>query len=133
MNKKYIWLAAAIGWCAAIFIATASPSSTGGRSLLFIQSVFHLNGNEAAFVNLLFRKTVHLTAFGLLAVLFYNSFERKKFYTAWLITTLYAATDEIHQAFIPERTGAIIDVGLDSLGAFLALVIVRKFIGGRTN
>ncbi|KRG11726.1 hypothetical protein ACA29_15155, partial [Lederbergia galactosidilytica] len=76
-------------------------------------------------VNFLFRKIVHLTAFGFLAILFYNSFEKNRFLRAWIITTIYAATDELHQAFIPNRTGSFWDVGLDSLGALLALLALQ--------
>ena len=50
---------------------------------------------------------------------------------AWLIATAYAATDEIHQLFVPERAGAFTDVCIDSAGAavgalIMALVVIRK-------
>ncbi|MEK3888137.1 VanZ family protein [Bacillus sp. FSL K6-3431] len=121
INKKYLWLAVAIIWCVAIYLAASSPSATGGNTGILIQQLFQLTDSQAVFVNVVFRKFVHLSAYGLLAILFYNGFEQKKLWLAWLLTTIYAITDEIHQAFLPDRTGAIFDVGLDSIGALLAL------------
>lgn len=127
MEKRYFWLVAAILYCIAIFITTASPASTGGSTFSFFQQWFHLSEEAARLINVIFRKMVHLVAFGILAILFYNSFIKRRYLTAWLLTTLYAATDELHQVFIPERTGSIIDVGIDSLGATIALLIVYSY------
>lgn len=41
---------------------------------------------------------------------------------AWLIATGYAASDELHQIFVPGRSGEFIDVLLDSLGAFVGVL-----------
>lgn len=128
MRKKYLWFIVAILYCVAIFVTTASPSSTGGSTQFLIEKLLRLSENQAQVLNVLFRKTVHLTAFGFLAFLFYNSFEKSRFFKAWILTTIYAAIDEWHQAFIPERTGSIIDVGIDSIGALLALGFIYVFI-----
>lgn len=108
----------------AIFVTTASPASTGGNTFSIFVEILHLTEDQAAVVNVVFRKLVHLSAFGLLAVLFYNCFEKRRYLLAWLFTTIYAATDELHQAFLPDRTGTIIDVGIDSLGALIALILL---------
>jgi VanZ family protein len=42
-------------------------------------------------------------------------------YMALSIAILYAASDEVHQLFIPKRVGDIVDVGIDSLGALFAI------------
>lgn len=36
---------------------------------------------------------------------------------AWVFATAYAATDELHQLFVPGRTGQLSDVALDSVGS----------------
>ncbi|WP_313431065.1 VanZ family protein [Siminovitchia terrae] len=125
MKKRQIWLVAAIAWAVAIFIATHSPSSTGGNTQFLIKKLLGLSSEEAVLINVVFRKLVHLGAFGLLAVLLFNSFEKRKFLLAWMITALYAATDELHQSFVPDRTASIWDVGLDSLGALIALGLIK--------
>ena len=43
--------------------------------------------------------------------------------SGWLIATGYAASDEIHQLFVPERAGMFRDVLLDSSGAALGTLI----------
>ena len=124
MKKKYLWIIATIIYCVAIFVTTASPASTGGNTLAIFSQFLHLTEEQAAVINLVFRKLVHLSAFGVLALLFYNCFKKRRYFAAWLCTTIYAATDELHQAFLPDRTGAIIDVGIDSIGAIIALILL---------
>ncbi|HEY4553963.1 MAG TPA: VanZ family protein, partial [Bacillaceae bacterium] len=124
MKKKNMWLCASIIWCIAIFAATASPSSTGGNTQAILQALLGLTDEQASLFNFLFRKGVHLGAFGLLALLFFYSFEQYRYVLSWTLTTMYAASDEIHQAFVPSRTASIMDVGLDSLGALLVLCTI---------
>ena len=39
----------------------------------------------------------------------------------------FAATDEYHQSFVGGRTPAIKDVGVDSSGAFIGILLVQAF------
>ncbi|VEF46899.1 VanZ family protein [Bacillus freudenreichii] len=125
MKKNHLWLIAAVAWATAIFIATHSPSSTGGNTQFLIEKFLRLTPEQAALMNVAFRKFVHLAAFGLLAFLLYNSFEKRKYFLAWFITTIYAATDELHQSFVPDRTASIWDVCLDSLGALIVFGVIK--------
>lgn len=43
------------------------------------------------------------------------------------ITVLFAAADELHQYFVPGRTGCLRDVGIDSIGIILASLILYLF------
>jgi hypothetical protein len=45
---------------------------------------------------------------------------------AWLLTVLYAISDEFHQSFVPGRHASWGDVLYDAAGAFFALWIVRR-------
>ncbi|MBI2507924.1 VanZ family protein [Candidatus Woesearchaeota archaeon] len=42
-------------------------------------------------------------------------------------TTLYGLTDEIHQYFVPGRTFEFLDIGMDFLGAILALIVLNLY------
>jgi len=42
---------------------------------------------------------------------------------AFVLTALYAASDEMHQLFVPERTASPAEYGLDLLGASLGLAL----------
>jgi VanZ family protein len=47
-----------------------------------------------------------------------------KYLTAWLISVLYAISDEWHQSFVPGRTPSVQDVLVDAAGAATALAIL---------
>jgi VanZ family protein len=50
---------------------------------------------------------------------------------AWLGVTLYAATDEFHQRFIPGRFASVSDFVADSTGAAFFLVVGYLFLKWR--
>ena len=43
---------------------------------------------------------------------------------ALIVAVLYAASDELHQAFVPGRSSSIVDVWIDAGGALMALLAV---------
>jgi VanZ family protein len=43
---------------------------------------------------------------------------------AWGCAVLFAASDEWHQTFVPGRGGNLLDVGIDTLGASVAVAII---------
>ena len=73
------------------------------------------------------RKTGHFTGYGLIALAwlraFWMSLPRLSFFQnaslALLGTALTASADEIHQTFLPNRTGLARDVVLDCCGAIV--------------
>lgn len=52
---------------------------------------------------------------------------------AWLIADAYAATDELHQIFVPGRSGEFVDVLLDSLGALAGVSLYLAWRGVRSG
>lgn len=69
------------------------------------------------------RKSAHVVAYFTLGTLAYNlvrtyNLDRyKMIVTSVLIALLYAISDEIHQTFIPGRSGEIADVLIDTIAA----------------
>lgn len=47
---------------------------------------------------------------------------------SWILASIYAASDEIHQLFVPGRSGQVIDVLIDSAGAFIGVLIISLII-----
>lgn len=45
-----------------------------------------------------------------------------------LLSMVYAISDEVHQLFVPGRSGQIRDVMIDTLGAFIGIVILSLFL-----
>ena len=82
-----------------------------------------------------FRKCCHLTEFAILAVLAWRAVrqpqrnERRDWRwdeagLALAIVQLYAASDELHQVYIPSRTGQISDVVVDVIGGAIGLTLL---------
>lgn len=75
------------------------------------------------------RKAAHMTEYavmGILAFAFLAGYMQKKkktYFAALLIVAFYAASDEIHQLFVPGRSGQFSDVCIDTLGALLGLFV----------
>ena len=77
------------------------------------------------------RKCAHFSEFTLLAfnlacwlrLRFYEKGRAFALPRAWLIATLYAGTDELHQMFVAERAPAVVDVCIDSAGALTGVMI----------
>ena len=42
------------------------------------------------------------------------------------LAVFYAATDELHQAFVGGRRPSVVDLGIDATGALIALVVVGR-------
>lgn len=80
------------------------------------------------------RKAAHITEFAILAFLVATLLTllgaRRAIGLAFVVTVLYAASDEVHQAFVPGRGPSPIDVMIDSIGAAIGVVlwiVVRRW------
>lgn len=82
------------------------------------------------------RKIAHIGEYALLAFFYWRAisgtfntsrvigkWNRKHAMIAWAAAVVYAASDEYHQSFVPSRVGSIMDVGFDSLGAAVGILI----------
>lgn len=85
------------------------------------------------------RKSAHFIGYmilGILSILTFLQFEKinKKPQFAFLLCVVYAISDEIHQLFVPGRSGQLRDVMIDSSGSFVGIVLVLlciKVLKGR--
>lgn len=82
-------------------------------------------------LDLILKKAAHMIEYGILAFLLWWAFSRGRgtfshsaLVTAFVVSVLYAASDEYHQTFVPGRNGNPVDVGVDTVGALVALLIV---------
>jgi VanZ family protein len=141
------WLPVLI-WMALIFSASADSQSSQ-RSSRFIGPLvrwFIPNISEARLYQIVFiaRKAAHVTEYAVLSCLFARAlhtpaaftrpeWSRKRAALAWFVAALYSATDELHQAFVPNRDGRWTDVGIDAIGALVGVLVfwswgrLRKF------
>lgn len=79
--------------------------------------------------NVLIRKAAHVTEYGILSIfvsyyIWVSGHRGKSFYIITLLISVgYAVTDEIHQLFVPGRSGRITDVLIDSVGCILGVLL----------
>lgn len=77
--------------------------------------------------DLVLRKGAHMTEFGLLWFLWWWGFRYRHAGLAAAVAVLYAASDEIHQHFVPTRHGSPVDVLIDSVGVAIAMIIAFRW------
>lgn len=125
--KKIIKLLLIVIWLLVIFLfsnqdGSTSTSLTNGileKYLFFVDSdIFFM----------IIRKMAHITEYFILGILvlnFINEFKvDKKIIISILICFILASFDEFHQLFIPDRTGRLLDVFIDMIGASLGILIL---------
>ena len=103
-------------WMSAIFILSAQPTLPHHPDRLF---------------DTILKKVGHAVEYGILTFLLWRALSqgqgtlsRSALVTAFLVSVLYAASDEYHQTFVPGRKGKLVDVGVDTIGALVALLVV---------
>jgi VanZ family protein len=82
--------------------------------------------------NTLVSKLAHVAEYSILASLLAFAFAGSAQWAAraWVVTVLYAGTDELHQGFTPGRTPSVLDVMLDGAAAAVCLQVLR-FVAAR--
>ncbi len=75
------------------------------------------------------RKLVHFGEYALLCFLWWRLLrttmpDRRAALVAFLLSSLYAATDELHQSFVDGRHGTPVDWAIDSAGAAVAAFVL---------
>ena len=135
---KY-WLPVLI-WLGFIFIGSTDLMSAEHTSRFLIPFLLWLKPDMSpetvAQIHFVIRKTGHVTEYAILAMLFWRALRGGTnrqlklsllFVSVWILCAIFAATDEFHQSFIPSRGAALGDVGIDSVGALLGLLISAGF------
>jgi VanZ family protein len=76
------------------------------------------------------RKTAHVCSYLMLSILIFTAStyitksQLKSYKNAFIISFIYAVSDEVHQFFIPGRTATVRDVFIDMFGVVLGMCIV---------
>ena len=148
MNRRWmlkiIILALTVLQCLFIFSMSAAPadvsqdmsgSITYRVADLIVRNLEHMDAaarqQMIEQIDHFIRKTAHFTEYALLGgllMLDMNIVLEKASAAfaglAWMLGTLFAASDEWHQTFVEGRSGQVTDVILDSLGVAAGVLIV---------
>jgi len=130
------WLPVLV-WMWVIFSASGDRMSFQHSSRIigpFVHWLFpHLSDEAIHAIVVIIRKYAHLAEYAVLALLLWRALHKppRRDVPSWrwseaglvlALVALYAASDEIHQAFVPSRQGCVSDVVLDTTGAALGLL-----------
>lgn len=88
--------------------------------------------NEVIILDFIIKKLAHVSEYFILVFLWHRALGQKMLIEAFLISLFYAFTDEIHQLFVPGRTGLLRDVAIDGLGIILAVCVIKKLTYGKS-
>jgi VanZ family protein len=77
------------------------------------------------------RKVVHASEYALLCFLWWRALRTvldrsTALAAAWVVATIYAATDEYHQGFVAGRHSTWVDVAIDSMGAAVCALLIAR-------
>lgn len=133
-------------WMVTVFVFSGQQGTESGDTsrkftIIIIETItgktLDLNDPFVDSIQLFIRKTAHFTiyAIGGFLIMNYaystNKTQRQKILHSISFGGVYAITDEIHQFFVPGRSGNIVDVGIDTLGVItgvLMYIVIRKSI-----
>ena len=124
--RRAVWVVIPILWCGMIYCFTQSSiftfASTGVNIADFLGIADWRFVNT---MNYMIRKSAHLILFAMLAVFIKTMLRTVKnsYWMAWIGASAYGVTDEIHQVFIPGRSASVLDIGIDSAGAGVGLIL----------
>ena len=134
---KY-WLPLLI-WLGVIFIGSTGVLSAEQTSRFIVPFLRWLDPkiSIATILSIHFalRKLGHLTEYGILAVLLWRALRGTLTSTrnlgialmVFMVSAVFAASDEFHQSFIPSRTASSRDVMIDICGTLVGLTICWIF------
>ncbi len=115
MKKIFYWFPSII-IASAIFILSSRP---------------RVSITEKTFIDFIIFKTGHIIEYGVFFVANFRAVKNSLFanklkavWVAFIITIIYAFSDELHQTLVPTREGRLRDVGFDTIGATLALFFI---------
>ncbi len=96
--------------------------------ILWMALIFYLSSKTDLpsvtnyFWEFIYKKSGHLFVYFILTLIWIWTLTRDRLKNSILLSFAYAYIDEIHQLFVPGRTGLLRDVYIDLLGILLAVL-----------
>ena len=138
VNKKNLlrWTILILWMCFIFYMSGQSGDESQEQSDLVLNILnflgLELSDNIKNLASFIVRKAAHITEYLILyilifiVVILYSDTKKAKVFSL-LYMILYACTDEIHQLFVPGRSGMIRDVFIDSIGGIIGISIISIY------
>lgn len=122
------------------FMSHQAATTSSGMSRIFVEQIqpYAPDFTEDILTTLV-RKSAHIFMFFVLGILLYvlvrtyNVSQKKRIALSVGIAFGYAVFDEIHQMFVPGRSGEVRDVLIDTIGASLGVLLCYIILKQRGN
>ena len=108
-----------------------SSNLSGGIVRKILYSIGLVDNVEvASTLEIVIRKLAHFSLyflcgiFAMCLMINYDLSNKCRIYLAFFVNLSYSILDEIHQMFVPGRTGKVIDIFIDSLGIICGIIII---------
>jgi hypothetical protein len=114
-----------------LFLKTESFLGRWLPVFLWAAVIFTLSSIEQVTVSQFFiwdfiaKKVAHVSEYAFLYLLLFRATGRN-YLLSFIVTIIYAISDEVHQSLVPGRTAAIYDLGFDLSGANIAGYVLWK-------
>ena len=136
MKKKNPWVFVIL-WMALIFLLSHQPATesiqlSSGITRIIEDMIVRISPDTSlsqGSLNYIIRKSAHFGTYLLLGLFVANALiasnvtKVKLILLAFLICVLYAISDEIHQLYVPGRSGQVSDVLIDSSGGLVGVLL----------
>ena len=127
---RKILIALLVVWMIVVFcLSNQNGEQSGALSKKVALLVSFGNEKTAETIEPTVRKVAHITEYAIGAMIFFGILVTYQKYVLGMRVAMtlgfilvFAGLDEIHQAFIVERSASLIDVGIDAFGAALGLL-----------
>ena len=116
-----------------VLIGLWAPVVVWAGLIYFLSSIPSLNSGLGIWDTVL-RKGAHVFEYTVLTALLWRAARRSWRGWSWNqvasfvvgVAVMYAASDEIHQSFVPGRGPSVRDVLIDCIGITLAILVVKR-------
>src|SRR4051794_8842241 len=129
----------AVAWMVLIFAGSSDVLSAEHTSRFLIPFLLWLKPTMSyqtiATIHLLMRKAGHITEYAILAAFLWRALRgtctalSRRMISLWtfVMAAAFAASDELHQSFVPSRTATLHDAFIDWIGVALAITLCLIF------
>ena len=123
-------------WMGLIFFMSSqgADASSGLSSVFTDQIMYYIPGFTEDTITFIVRKSAHIFMYVVLGIFLYGLInsssmsQKRRILYSLSIAFGYAVFDEIHQTFVPGRSGEVRDILIDTISASLGILAITRIL-----